>query len=146
MSMTTQAVAERLTRAVDTLRSLPPEVDAQALADSTRWPPLLLEARTQYLLQQAGPRVQPSEQDVRALHEVACWLAVLDEHTALLVWLRAEGHRWRTITERCRCLRHKAWHRWNAGLVRMAQQARHEARLAASYARQQDAADDGRQP
>lgn len=143
MAITTQDVAASVARAVDTLRSLPLELDVEALAQHTSWPPLILEARTQYLSQQTGPRLPPTQQDVQALHEVVLLLAVLDDTTALLVWLRAEGHRWRTITEQARCLRHKAWQRWQAGLVRMAQQARTQARLNAAALLDQPEDDDG---
>lgn len=143
MAISTQDIADRVVRAVATLRSLPSELDALALAENTSWPPLILQARTQYLSQQTGPRLPPTQQDVQALHEVVLLLAVLDDTTALLVWLRAEGHRWRTITEQTRCLRHKAWQRWQAGLVRMAQQARTQARLNAAALLDHPEDDDG---
>lgn len=132
MAISTQDIADRVVRAVATLRSLPPELDALALAENTSWPPLILQARTQYLSEQAGPRVAPTRKEVQELHEVVLLLSTLDESTALLVWLKAEGRRWRTITEQARCLRHKAWQRWQTGLVRMAQQARTQARLNAA--------------
>ena len=52
MAITTQDIADRVVRAVATLRSLPPELDALALAENTSWPSLILQARTQYLSEQ----------------------------------------------------------------------------------------------
>ncbi len=131
MTITTQAIGEALARAADTLRALPLELDAAALEERTGWPALILEARATYLAQQAGQRVAPTPEEVEALAEAVAWLEALDERTAMIVWLRAEGQRWRTITERTGCVRHRAWQRWQAGLTRIAQHVRAQAQAEA---------------
>ena len=60
------------------------------------------------------PRIAPSPQAIGHMEETITWLAWLDPDDARIVWLRAEGVRWKPICCRVGLTRQAAWARWVA--------------------------------
>jgi ribosomal protein L31E len=61
------------------------------------------------------------------MEEALEWLALIggESEQAIIdnrriVWMRAEGHRWRQICRAVGCVRSTAWRRWTAALVTIA--------------------------
>ena len=65
-------------------------------------------------------RVVPSARDIQRMEDCIGWLAWLDPEDARIVWLRAEGVRWRQVCIRAGVVRSPAWRRWAAALLTIA--------------------------
>jgi hypothetical protein len=65
-------------------------------------------------------RVVPSARDIQRMEDCIGWLAWLDPEDARIVWLRAEGVRWRQVCIRAGVVRSTAWRRWAAALLTIA--------------------------
>ena len=115
---TPEIVAERLEEAADTLRRLPP-VRVRGHAGS--WPGVVRDVREAYGWDEARPRLgPPSPAAIDRMDEALRWLAWLTPDEARLIWLRAEGVRWKLICYRFGGGRTTAWRRWVCALVKIA--------------------------
>ena len=72
-------------------------------------------------------RVIPNPREIQRMEEALEWLALIggDSEQAIIdnrriVWMRAEGHRWKQICRAVGCVRSTAWRRWTAALVTIA--------------------------
>ena len=65
-------------------------------------------------------RVVPSARDIQRMEDCIGWLAYLAPEDARIVWLRAEGVRWRQVCIRAGVVRSTAWRRWAASLLTIA--------------------------
>ena len=65
-------------------------------------------------------RVVPSARDIQRMEDCIGWLIWLDPEDARIVWLRAEGVRWRQVCIRAGVVRSTAWRRWAASLLTIA--------------------------
>lgn len=54
------------------------------------------------------------------MEECFDWLLMLNPEDARIVWLRAEGVRWRQVCIRAGVVRSTAWRRWAASLLTIA--------------------------
>ena len=59
---------------------------------------------------------RPSPAAIDRMVETMHWVGWLDEEQRHLVWMRAEGRGWRTISQRFGCDRTTAWRRWRKAL------------------------------
>jgi hypothetical protein len=66
------------------------------------------------------PRIAPTPQAISRMEETFTWLAWLEPDDARIVWLRAEGVRWKPICWRVGLSRAVAWRRWVAALITIA--------------------------
>ena len=66
---------------------------------------------------EAPMRVIPSAVQITQMEECLDWLLLVDPEDARIVWLRAEGARWRQVCIRAGCVRSTAWRRWAAALL-----------------------------
>ncbi len=115
---TPEIVAERLEEAADTLRRLPP---VRVRGHASSWPEVVRDVREAYGWDEARPRLgPPSPAAIDAMDEALRWLAWLEPDEARLVWLRAEGVRWKLICYRFGVGRSTAWRRWVCALVKIA--------------------------
>lgn len=62
-------------------------------------------------------RVIPSAAAISRMEECFDWLLMLNPEDARIVWLRAEGARWRQVCIRAGVVRSTAWRRWVAALL-----------------------------
>lgn len=112
-------VEARFEEAAQTLRWLP--VSAGARGYGSSWPEVVQSAHTAYGYDKARPlRVVPSAAAITRMEETFDWLHLVGPEEARLVWLRAEGVRWRFVCGRLGCSRSTAWRRWVAALQTIA--------------------------
>ncbi len=94
-SLTLKDVADRIEQAAHTLRKLP-KVTVQGYFNA--WPPIVREAMDAYGWEDAhihpGP---PSARQITEMDEVMLWLMGLEREEVRIVWLRANGIRWKRI-------------------------------------------------
>ncbi|MDX2073805.1 MAG: DUF6362 family protein [Alphaproteobacteria bacterium] len=121
---TVTEIADRFEEAARTLRRLPP---VKVRGYFNTWPPVIRTA--QELLDaepvplQLGP---PTAGAIARMEETLEWIFLLDdEDERRLVWLRAEGVRWRKICARIGCKRTKAWQLWSMALLKIATRLNH---------------------
>ncbi|MBL8660602.1 MAG: helix-turn-helix domain-containing protein [Rhodospirillales bacterium] len=115
-SWTSKAVAERLEEAAATLRRLPP---VRVRGFYSAWPRIVgdvceaVEPDEVHL----GP---PAPAAIDRMDQALRWLHWLEPDETRLVWLRAEGVRWKVITSRFRTGRSTLWRRWTGALIKIA--------------------------
>jgi len=75
--------------------------------------------------------VIPNAREIQRVEEALDWLALIgdDSEQAIIdnrriVWMQAEGYRWKQICRAVGCVRSTAWRRWTAALVTIASPAR----------------------
>lgn len=98
MQWTPALVAERLVEAAETMKRLP-QVRVQGYYNS--WPTILREFSDR--VGEAPQRLRPpppSPAAITRMEEALSWLRWLAADDARLVWMRAEGARWRAICQR----------------------------------------------
>jgi hypothetical protein len=111
-------IEERFEEAAATLRRLP---DARVPGYFSAWPPVILSSAEAYGYDPARmPRIAPSPQAITRMEETFTWLTWLEPDDARIVWLRAEGVRWKPICWRIGVSRSSAWRRWAAALILIA--------------------------
>jgi hypothetical protein len=114
-SWTTDEVANRFHEAAITARRLPP-VRVQGYFNT--WPPIVRQAWEVLGADDAIYRsYPPTPQAVERMLEAMRWVQWLEVEQRHLVWMRADGYRWREITRRFGCDRTTAWRRWNIALL-----------------------------
>ncbi|MFM8745664.1 MAG: DUF6362 family protein [Aestuariivirga sp.] len=119
-------IEDRFEEAARTLRRLP---GIGVRGHASAWPPIVRAAADAYGWEAAtAPRLSPSPQAISQMEETFTWLSWLREpDDARIVWLRAEGVRWKPICWRIGLSRASAWRRWAAALITIAN--RHNAGL-----------------
>ncbi len=65
-------------------------------------------------------RVIPSAADIANMEICRDRLRLVKPEDAKIIWLRAEGHRWRYVCIEASCVRQTAWRRWVAALATIA--------------------------
>jgi hypothetical protein len=101
IAWTTDEVASRFHEAAVTARRLPP-VRVQGYFNT--WPPIVRQSwevlGTDDAISRSFP---PSPQAVERMLEAMRWVQWLEVEQRHLVWMRADGYRWREITRRFGC-------------------------------------------
>ena len=125
--MTPREIEDRFEEAALTLRRLPNPPGSGARGYGRSWPDYVHEARHAYGYEEARMRVIPNAREIQRMEEALDWLALItgetEQHAAdnrRIVWMRAEGHRWKQICRAVGCVRSTAWRRWTAALVTIA--------------------------
>ena len=62
----------------------------------------------------------PAPDAIDRMDEALAWLHWLEADEVRLVWLRAEGVRWKSIAHRFGMDRSTAWRHWTAALIKIA--------------------------
>lgn len=107
-------VEDRLIEAADVMKRLPA---VRAKGYFSAWPTILPEFSD--LVGREPPRLRrppPSPKAITRAEEAMLWLRWLELDDARLVWMRAEGARWREICERFGVVRATACRRWEYAL------------------------------
>ena len=116
--MTPTDVEQRFEEAARTLRRLP---DVRVPGYFNTWPAMIKAAVEAYGYDPARmSRIAPTPQAISRMEETFTWLAWLEPDDARIVWLRAEGVRWKPICWRIGVSRSAAWRRWAAALILIA--------------------------
>ncbi len=125
--ITPREIEDRFEEAALTLRRLPNPPGSGARGYGRSWPDYVHEARHAYGYEEARMRVIPNPREIQRMEEALEWLALIggDSEQAIIdnrriVWMRAEGHRWKQICRAVGCVRSTAWRRWTAALVTIA--------------------------
>jgi hypothetical protein len=120
MSITPREIEDRFELAALTLKRLPNPPGSGARGYGNAWPEYVRDARHAYGYSEVRMRVVPSAAEIQKMEDCIDWLRLLDPEDARIVWLRAEGVRWRQICIRAGCVRTTAWRRWAAALLTIA--------------------------
>lgn len=119
MGISVREIEDRMEEAAYTLRRLPAADGPRGYGSS--WPDVVRSAHAAYGYDEARPpRIVPSPAAISRMEECFDWLRLVDPEDARIVWLRAEGVRWRQVCIRAGCVRSTAWRRWVAALQTMA--------------------------
>ena len=115
---TVSIIEDHFEEAARTLRRLP---DSRVPGYFNTWPAMVRSAFEAFGYERARmPRIAPSPQAIGRMEETITWLAWLEPDDARIVWLRAEGVRWKPICYRVGLTRQAAWARWVASLITIA--------------------------
>jgi len=115
---TPEMVAGRLAEAADTLRRLP-AVKVQGYFSA--WPPIVRDFWEAFGWNDAEVRLgPPTPKAIDRMDETIEWFKWLEPDETKLIWLRAEGVRWKLICARFRIGRTTAWYRWSGALAKIA--------------------------
>jgi hypothetical protein len=117
MPITPREIEDRFEDAALTLRRLPNPPGSGPRGYGGSWPDYVQEAKHAYGYAEARMRVIPSAVDIQKMEDCIGWLHLLDPEDARIVWLRAEGVRWRQVCYRAGVVRSTAWRRWAAALL-----------------------------
>jgi hypothetical protein len=120
MPITPREIEDRFEDAALTLRRLPNPPGSGPRGYGGSWPEYVQEAKHAYGYGEAQMRVVPSAADIQKMEDCIAWLHLLDPEDARIVWLRAEGVRWRQVCYRAGVVRSTAWRRWAAALLTIA--------------------------
>ena len=116
MTLSPRDIEDRFEEAAYTLRRLPEKDRPRGY--SSYWPAVVHDAKHAYGYTPEAPmRVIPSAAAITRMEECLDWLLLVDPEDARIVWLRAEGARWRQVCIRAGCVRSTAWRRWAAALL-----------------------------
>jgi len=121
---TPREIEDRFEEAARTLRRLPNPPGSGPRGYGRSWPEYIHEAKHAYGYEQARMRVIPSAAEIQRMEEAIDWLKLIggaDDQDAAdnrrIVWMRAEGARWRQVCIQIGCVRSTAWRRWVAALL-----------------------------
>jgi Domain of unknown function (DUF6362) len=93
--LTPTEVEERLAEAADILRRLP---ESRVQGHASTWPPYVREYWESYGIAEVKlRRPPPSAAAIDRMDEALPWLTWLDPVDTKIVWLRANGDRWKVI-------------------------------------------------
>jgi hypothetical protein len=118
VTWTIDDVASRFHEATITARRLPP-VRVQGYFNT--WPPILRQ-RWEWMgdEERTYRPAPPCPETIDRMIEVMNWIQWIETEQRHLVWMRADGYRWRDIARRLGCDRTTAWRRWQLALLLIA--------------------------
>lgn len=118
MTITPREIEDRLEEAALTLRRLPAPQGSGPKGYGNSWPEFVRDARHAYGYHEARMRVIPNAGEIARMEETIGWLLLIsDPDDRRIVWMRAEGWRWKPICWRFGVARATAWRRWTAALL-----------------------------
>lgn len=121
MSLSPREIEDRLEEAAITLRRLPHPPGSGPKGFGNSWPEYVRDARHAYGYHEARVRVVPSSDEIARMDEAIEWLRLVsDPDDRRILWMRAEGHRWKAVCWRVGVSRATAWRRWTASLLTIA--------------------------
>ena len=96
MPLSPRDIEDRFEEAAYTLRRLPEKDRPRGYSSS--WPAVVHDAKYAYGYTPEVPmRVIPSAAQITRMEYCLDWLLLVDPEDARIVWLRAEGARWRQV-------------------------------------------------
>ncbi|WP_108819285.1 DUF6362 family protein [Pseudovibrio sp. Alg231-02] len=98
MALTTTQIVDRLELAASTLRRLPNPPRSTPRRDGNIWPQVIHDVHEAYGYNKTQIRAVPSAKDIQHMEEAIDWLRYISEpDDRKILWMRAEGFRWRPI-------------------------------------------------
>lgn len=130
MDYTARMIEDRMEEAALTLRRLPNPAGSGPKGFGQSWPEYVRDAKHAYGYHEVRIRVVPSAAEIQRMDECIDWLRFVKPDDARIVWLRAEGWRWRQVCIQAGCVRQTAWRRWVAALQAIANHLNHKEKTA----------------
>ena len=118
--LTPSELEDMFEEAARALRRLPNPPGSGPKGYGSAWPDYVQDARHAYGYNEVRMRVIPSAADIASMEVCLDWLRLVSPDDAKIIWLRAEGHRWRYVCIQAGCVRQTAWRRWVAALQTIA--------------------------
>ncbi|KZK78860.1 hypothetical protein PsAD46_04477 [Pseudovibrio sp. Ad46] len=98
MALTTTQIVDRLELAASTLRRLPNPPRSTPRRDGNTWPQVIHDVHEAYGYNKTQIRAVPSAKDIQHMEEAIDWLRyIFEPDDRKILWMRAEGFRWRPI-------------------------------------------------
>lgn len=143
---TPREIEDRFEEAAITLRRLPNPAGSGAKGYGSSWPDYVRDARHAYGYHEVKMRVVPSAAEIQRMEDAIAWLRLIgDPDDRRIVWLRAEGFRWRQVCIQVGCVRQTAWRRWVAALQTVANHLNQKEKRARRAALQKNPCAEARQ-
>lgn len=142
MEFTARKIEDRMEEAALTLRRLPNPPGSGPKGFGQSWPEYVHDAKHAYGYHETRMRVIPSAAEIQRMEECIDWLRFIGPEDARIVWLRAEGWRWRQVCIQAGCVRQTAWRRWVAALQTIANHLNKQNKSARRTAAAKKAADE----
>ncbi|MCA3451946.1 MAG: helix-turn-helix domain-containing protein [Rhodobacter sp.] len=120
MPITPREIEDRFEEAALTLRRLPNPTCSGPRGYGQSWPDNVEVAKHAYGYTEVRIRTVPSAAEIQRMDQCIDWLRWLDPEDAKIVWLRAEGKRWRQVCIHAGCVRQTAWRPWVAAILTVA--------------------------
>lgn len=118
MKLTTAEIEERLELAALTLKRMPNPTGSGPKGYGSSWPDVVKSRFTAYGSDQARVRVIPSAEEIQMMEDAFEWLNfVHNADDRRIVWMRADGFRWRPICNRVGLSRSQTHRRWAAAIL-----------------------------
>lgn len=118
MHLTPSDIEDRLEEAAMTLRRLPHPPGTGPKGYGSSWPEYVQDARHAYGYHEARMRVIPNAGEIGRMEETIGWLMLVsDPDDRRILWMRAEGERWKAICYRIGVTRTTAWRRWTGAIL-----------------------------
>ncbi|KZL09030.1 DUF6362 family protein [Pseudovibrio sp. Ad26] len=118
MMLTTTQIVDRLELAASTLRRLPNPPRSTPRRDGNTWPQVIHDVHEAYGYNKPQLRAVPSARDIAFMEETINWLRhVPRTDDRKILWMRAEGYRWRPICIQVGLTRSTAHHRAMAAVL-----------------------------
>ncbi len=125
-NLTPAEIEERFEEAALTLKRMPNPPGSGPSGYGSSWPAYVQEAKHAYGYHEARMRVVPNAAEIQRMEEALDWLRLIDHPEQdratidrRIVWMRADGHRWRTVCRAVGLGRSQAWRRWSAALIQL---------------------------
>ncbi|MGE0108168.1 MAG: DUF6362 family protein [Bdellovibrionales bacterium] len=110
-------VADRIEQAANTMKKLP-KVKVQGYFNA--WPTIVREAMEAYGWEDNHMRPSPpSAKHITEMEEVMIWLLWLEREEVRLIWMRAEGVRWKRLSLELGWSVRKLQYDWKIGLMKI---------------------------
>lgn len=135
--MTPNEIEDRFEEAARTLRRLP---DDKPQGYFNTWPQIVRTAWEIMAMERRPMRVWATPQAISRMEECFGWLLWLEPDEARVVWMRAEGRRWKPICRRLGVSRATAWRWWAGSLLKISLRLKAEEQRKAAKARKEAAA------
>jgi hypothetical protein len=142
MEFTARTIEDRMEEAAITLRRLPNPPGSGPKGYGQSWPEYVQDAKHAYGYNETRMRVIPNAGEIQRMEECIEWLRFIGPDDARIVWLRAEGSRWRQVCIQAGCVRQTAWRRWVASLQTIANHLNKHKKSARRAAATKKAADE----
>ena len=109
-------IEDRFEEAAHTLRRLP---DDKPQGYFNVWPAIVRTTWEIMAMERQPMKVWATPQSIDRMDECLAWLFWLEPDEARIVWLRAEGMRWKPICRRLGVSRATAWRWWATALIKI---------------------------
>ena len=148
--MTPSEIEDRFEEAALTLRRLPNPPGSGARGHGRSWPEYVHDAKHAYGYEQATMRVIPNAREIGRMEEALEWIMLVGQRSPAtapddrrIVWMRADGYRWRQICREIGVSRSTAHRRWVAALLTISNHLNAKPKTKAKAARAKKPADEG---